>query len=44
MELIKAKQNELDKAIEIINMAKEHLREQKIDQWQNGYPDEECIM
>ncbi|OON93851.1 MAG: GNAT family N-acetyltransferase [Candidatus Epulonipiscioides saccharophilum] len=43
MELIKAKLNELDKAIEIINMAKEHLREQKIDQWQNGYPDEECI-
>lgn len=30
-------------AMEIINMAKNHLKEQGIDQWQTGYPDMECL-
>ena len=30
---------ELDIAMDIINMAKAHLKEQGIDQWQQGYPD-----
>ncbi len=33
----------LDTAMRIIDGAKEHLKEQGIDQWQNGYPDEACI-
>ncbi len=39
MELRIVCQNEAVIAIEIIDMAKAHLREQGIDQWQNGYPD-----
>lgn len=30
-------------ALDIINMAKKHLRDQGIDQWQTGYPDLECL-
>ncbi len=35
--------DELDIAMEIIDIGKKHLKEQGIDQWQNGYPDFECI-
>lgn len=33
------KENEKDLAMQIINMAKAHLKNQGIDQWQDGYPD-----
>lgn len=34
---------EADIAMEIINMAKKHLKDQGIDQWQTGYPDLACL-
>lgn len=34
---------EIDAVMEIIDQAKCHLKEQGIDQWQNGYPDRMCI-
>ncbi len=33
-----AKQGEQHIAMDIINMAKTHLKDQGIDQWQAGYP------
>ena len=38
-----AKSEEIQIAMDIINTAKTHLKEQGIDQWQTGYPDYECI-
>lgn len=35
--------NDINEVIKIINQAKEYFREMKIDQWQDGYPDEEII-
>lgn len=32
-------EHEADTAMEIIDMAKAHLKDQGIDQWQTGYPD-----
>lgn len=43
LQLRKAKEEELAGAMRIIQMAKEHLKAQGIDQWQNGYPDEARI-
>lgn len=43
IELRLAGPEEVPRAIEIIDMAKEHLKQQGIDQWQNGYPDRDCI-
>lgn len=43
MELQIVREADLDLAMEIIHAAKRHLKEQGIDQWQNGYPDEACI-
>ena len=43
MLLRQAKENEIDVAMAIINMAKVHLKTQGIDQWQKGYPDYDCI-
>lgn len=43
VELRLAELEEIQVAIDIINTAKEHLREQGIDQWQTGYPDYNCI-
>ena len=40
----KSTEKDLKKIIEIINGAKELLKENKIDQWQNGYPNEEVIL
>ena len=37
------KLEEIEIVIEIINLAKRHLKEQGIDQWQTGYPDYDCI-
>lgn len=38
-----ARPEELDTALDIIDGAKRHLREQGIDQWQQGYPDRACL-
>ncbi len=35
--------NELSLAVHLIEDGKAFLKSQGIDQWQNGYPDEECI-
>ncbi|ONI39838.1 GNAT family N-acetyltransferase [Candidatus Epulonipiscium fishelsonii] len=43
LELILMKPSEVDIAMNIIDSAKKHLKEQGIDQWQTGYPDYECI-
>ncbi len=43
MELIKTTEAGALDAMQIIDMAKNHLKEQGIDQWQTGYPDLECI-
>lgn len=43
IELRPTKLEEIEIAIEIINSAKKHLKEQGIDQWQTGYPDYNCI-
>lgn len=44
MKLRKSKKDDLKYIIEIINEAKELLKESKIDQWQQGYPNEEVIL
>lgn len=44
MRLRKSRENDLKYIIEIINEAKEFLKESKIDQWQQGYPNEEVIL
>lgn len=38
------KRQEADKAMEIIDEAKKHLKQQGINQWQAGYPDYDCIL
>ena len=43
IELRLVKSEEIQIAMEIINAAKSHLKEQGIDQWQTGYPDYACI-
>lgn len=35
--------SDLEQAMEIVNQAKQHLKEQGVDQWQSGYPDRACI-
>ena len=43
MKLRLVKSDEISEVMDIINMAKKHLKDQKIDQWQTGYPDYSCI-
>jgi acetyltransferase len=43
MKLQIVKEEDFEIAMNMINVAKQHLKEQGIDQWQNGYPDEACI-
>jgi GNAT superfamily N-acetyltransferase len=43
LELIAARETELQTAMEMINAAKKYLRDSGVDQWQRGYPDEACI-
>lgn len=43
VELRAAGTNEVQTATTIIDAAKRHLKEQGIDQWQTGYPDDACI-
>ncbi len=44
MKLVEINENQIEVAMEIIDGAKAHLKEQGIDQWQNGYPDYNCIL
>ncbi len=43
MKLIAANLENINCAMDLIQMAKKHLKEQGIDQWQSGYPDDTCI-
>lgn len=43
MKLRIAQEENFNEIMEIINAAKRHLKDQGIDQWQHGYPDEELI-
>ena len=43
MELIKAKESDIDEIMKIIEMAQEHFKSEGIDQWQNNYPNHEVI-
>ncbi len=43
MKLVKVLMSQVGIAMDMINMAKKHLKEQGIDQWQSGYPDLACI-
>lgn len=44
MKLRLVKSDEISEVMDIINMAKKHLKDQKIDQWQTGYPNYACIV
>lgn len=43
MKLQIVKEEDFEIVMNMINVAKQHLKEQGIDQQQNGYPDEACI-
>lgn len=44
MKLRKSTKNDLKCIMEIINEAKRFLNENKVDQWQQGYPNEESVL
>lgn len=44
MRLRKSTKNDLKCIMEIINEAKRFLNENKVDQWQQGYPNEESVL
>lgn len=43
MKLDLAQQKDLGRIMELIGQAKEHLKENGVDQWQQGYPDQSSI-
>ncbi|OLS03179.1 GNAT family N-acetyltransferase [Tissierella creatinophila] len=43
MEFRRSKETDIEGIMLIIKKAQNHLKEQGIDQWQNGYPNEEVI-
>lgn len=43
MEFRKSKKQDIEKIISVIKKAQDYLKEQGIDQWQNGYPNKEII-
>ncbi len=43
MEFRKARKSDVKEIMTIINMAKTYLKEEEIDQWQNGYPNGDVI-
>lgn len=43
MEFRKSKKIDVEEIMSIITKAQNHLKEQGIDQWQNGYPNEDVI-
>lgn len=44
VKLARAEEKDLGEAMSIINAAKRLLKDSGVDQWQNGYPDEACIL
>ncbi|MDV4150519.1 GNAT family N-acetyltransferase [Clostridium sp. AL.422] len=44
MELRKATENDLKNIMKIIDEAKKFLKNNNVDQWQNGYPNEDVIL
>ena len=44
MEFLKTSRKNLQQIIKIIGEAQEYLAIHNIDQWQNGYPNEEAIL
>ena len=43
MNFRKSQMEDVDRILELIEMAKSSLKEMGIDQWQNGYPNREKI-
>ncbi|MDU2111026.1 MAG: hypothetical protein E7E92_00735, partial [Clostridiales bacterium] len=43
MEFRKSTKSDVTKIMEIVKQAQEYFKSQGIDQWQNGYPNEEVI-
>ena len=43
MKLVLTQENDFATAMQMINDAKKYLHDCRVDQWQNGYPDEDCI-
>lgn len=43
MEMVQAGKQELPEIMELINQAKEFLKQQGVDQWQDGYPETEDL-
>ena len=43
MEFRQAKISDLDQIVEIIELSKKYLKETKVDQWQDGYPEKEDL-
>lgn len=44
MQLRKATMQDINSILSIINLAKEYFKNNQIDQWQNGYPNEESTI
>lgn len=44
MQIRKSTNDDLKYILSIIDMAKKYLKSQNIDQWQNGYPNEDVIL
>ena len=44
MEFRKSKYEDVKQIVEIINKAQEYMKNNNIDQWQNGYPNEDTII
>lgn len=43
MDIRLAQKNDLEAIMRLINQAKAYFKQNHIDQWQDGYPDEACI-
>ena len=43
MKLVKAKEKDIHRSMELIEQARTFLRENGVDQWQDGYPDEAVV-
>lgn len=44
MIIAKADVSNIDDILKIVNQAKEYLKSQNVDQWQDGYPDKESFL
>ena len=43
MEFRRSKKEDIEEIMTIIKMAQKYLKEEEIDQWQKGYPNESVI-